>query len=138
MESKIKDIIGENKLDVIVGLEARGFLFTPLAIELQCSFVPVRKSGKLAGKCTEFIYEKEYGKDAFEIQSDSLNADPTVLLVDDLLATGGSLFAAQALVRKIAPRAKVLGAFVVIEIDQLNGRKLLEKENISVHTLYHS
>ena len=79
----------ENKPDIIVGLEARGFLFAPtLALRLGCGFVPIRKKGKLPGPTTEVAYEKEYGKDYFAIQSDAVKPGQKVLVLDDILATG--------------------------------------------------
>ncbi|OLL24045.1 Adenine phosphoribosyltransferase [Neolecta irregularis DAH-3] len=77
------------KPDVIVGLEARGFLFGPsLALSLNCAFVPIRKGGKLPGKCLQSIYQKEYGEDIFEIQEHSIKPGQRVIIVDDILATG--------------------------------------------------
>lgn len=77
------------KPDVIVGLEARGFLFgSSLALRLGASFVPVRKKGKLPGPCETAVYQKEYGEDFFQIQSDAVKPGQKVLVVDDLIATG--------------------------------------------------
>lgn len=77
------------KPDVIVGLESRGFLFGPsLALRLGAAFVPVRKQGKLPGKLETEGYEKEYGTDFFQIQSDAIEKGQTVLIVDDIMATG--------------------------------------------------
>jgi adenine phosphoribosyltransferase len=77
------------KPDMIVGLEARGFLFGPsLALRLGCGFAPVRKQGKLPGKCETAGYEKEYGTDFFQIQADAIKSGAKVLIVDDIIATG--------------------------------------------------
>lgn len=79
-----------SNVNVIVGLEARGFLFSLLiAAELGISCVPIRKKGKLPGKCKSYEYQLEYGTDYFEIQEDSIKAGQRVIIVDDLLATGG-------------------------------------------------
>lgn len=77
------------KIDVVVGLDARGFLIGPiLALRLGAAFVPVRKAGKLPGACSSAIYEKEYGSDTFEMQKDAIQPGQTVVIVDDLIATG--------------------------------------------------
>src|SRR5690606_22617202 len=80
-------------VDVVVGLEARGFLFGPsLALRIGAGFVPVRKRGKLPGECVSVAYEKEYGTDYFEMQSDAIKPGQKVVIVDDIIATGKSLF----------------------------------------------
>uniref|UniRef100_A0A914MLF7 adenine phosphoribosyltransferase n=1 Tax=Meloidogyne incognita TaxID=6306 RepID=A0A914MLF7_MELIC len=130
----------KNKIDLVAGLEARGFsifdtqkrnfkgfLFGPIiALELGIPFVPVRKQGKLPGPVISASYQKEYGKDVFEVQQDVLSAGQRVLIVDDLLATGGSLHAAEQLVKQTG--ATVYANFVVIELGDLNGRKVLGSE----------
>ncbi|KAL7074155.1 hypothetical protein ACQ4LE_006317 [Meloidogyne hapla] len=117
----------KNKIDLIAGLEARGFLFGPIiALELGIPFVPIRKQGKLPGAVISASYQKEYGKDVFEVQQDALSAGQRVLIVDDLLATGGSLRAAEQLVKQTG--AEVYANFVVIELGDLNGRKVLSSE----------
>jgi len=89
------------KIDVVVGLDARGFLFGPLiALRLGAAFVPVRKRGKLPGKCVTAEYAKEYGVDTFEMQEGAIPHGANVIVVDDLIATGGSASAAGELVRK--------------------------------------
>lgn len=78
---------------ITIGLDARGFLFGPgIAIKLGASFVPVRKEGKLPGETVGLKSEKEYGKDVLEIQHDAITAGQTVVIVDDLVATGGNIF----------------------------------------------
>ncbi|OQV16576.1 putative Adenine phosphoribosyltransferase [Hypsibius exemplaris] len=110
------------KIDLVAGLEARGFLFGPsLADRLGCGFVPIRKPGKLPGKLVSVDYEKEYGKDVLEVEEDAIKPGSRVLLVDDVLATGGSLAAAAELVRKCG--GTLVGSFVVVEMAFLNGRK---------------
>lgn len=90
LELHIQDCYGdEQKPDVIVGLEARGFLFGPsLALRLGAGFVPVRKQGKLPGPTETAAYEKEYGEDFFQIQADAIKPGQKVLVVDDIIATG--------------------------------------------------
>lgn len=109
------------KIDVVVGLEARGFLFGPiLAQRLKCSFVPIRKKGKLPGECIQVSYELEYGTDIFEAQKSAIKKDQKVIIVDDLLATGGTMKAACDLVDKMS--GKVLECLVAIELTDLKGR----------------
>lgn len=86
---QIEETFPSNKPEVVVGLDARGFLFGPtLALRLGVPFVPVRKSGKMPGICFTEGYEKEYGRDEFQIQADSIQKNQKVLIVDDILATG--------------------------------------------------
>ncbi|KAL1963234.1 hypothetical protein VTN77DRAFT_8559 [Rasamsonia byssochlamydoides] len=119
--------------DVIVGLEARGFLFGPsLALRLGASFVPVRKKGKLPGPCVTQTYEKEYGQDYFQMQADALKPGQKVVVVDDIIATGGSAAAAGLLVQKLG--ATLLGYVFILELDFLKGR---EKLPAPVFTLLH-
>ncbi|KAG8704037.1 adenine phosphoribosyltransferase [Ceratobasidium sp. 395] len=81
------------KIDAIVGLDARGFLLGPIiALRLGAAFVPVRKKGKLPGKCTTAVYEKEYGADSFDMQEGAIAPGSNVLVIDDLIATGESFF----------------------------------------------
>lgn len=113
------------KIDYIIGLESRGFLFGPtLALALGVGFVPVRKAGKLPGKCVQATYQKEYGSDVFEMQEDAIPVGSNVIIVDDIIATGGSAFAAGELVEKVG--AKVLEFNFVMELDFLKGRDKLQ------------
>ena len=108
----------------IVSAEARGFIFAaPLALELNAQFVPVRKPGKLPFDTESFRYELEYGTDTLEIHTDALSAGDRVVLVDDLLATGGTVQACIRLVELL--QAKIVGCAFLIELDFLNGRKNL-------------
>lgn len=110
------------KVNVIVGLEARGFLFGPtLALRLGLPFVPVRKAGKLPGKVVSAAYELEYGSDVFELQEGAIKAGQQCVLVDDLLATGGSLKTAIKLIQLCG--GYVASAAVVIELNDLKGRE---------------
>ncbi|THZ04437.1 adenine phosphoribosyltransferase [Aureobasidium pullulans] len=111
--------------DVIVGLESRGFLFGPsLALRLNAGFVPVRKQGKLPGKLETEGYEKEYGTDFFQIQSDAIKKGQTVLIVDDIMATGGSAIAGGNLVKKIG--GDIIGYLFLMELEFLHGRDKLD------------
>lgn len=108
-------------IDAIVCIEARGFLLgAPLARELGCGLVPLRKPGKLPGATLEQRYALEYGTDALEAQAGALTPGARVLLVDDVLATGGTLLAAHALAQRM--EAHVVGAGVLLELAFLDGR----------------
>lgn len=123
-----------DKIDVVVALEARGFLFGPsLAMRLGAGFVPLRKRGKLPGPVEEANYEKEYGKDFLQIQSDAIKQGQKVVVVDDIIATGGSAAAAGSLVRKLG--GDLLGYAFILELDFLKGRNKLDAP---VHTLLSS
>ncbi|KAJ5496330.1 hypothetical protein N7463_008317 [Penicillium fimorum] len=112
------------KPDVIVGLEARGFLMGPsLALRLGASFVPVRKQGKLPGPCETQGYEKEYGQDFFQMQSDSIKPGQKVLVIDDIIATGGSAKAGGELIQKMG--GELLGFIFLLELEFLHGRDKL-------------
>ncbi|KAJ2787162.1 adenine phosphoribosyltransferase [Coemansia interrupta] len=111
-------------VDVVVGLDARGFLFGPLiAIKLGVPFAPVRKRGKLPGQVVSVTYMKEYGPDVFEMQADAIESGKNVVIVDDLLATGGSCKAAEDLVAQMNGKV-ILNAFV-ISLAGLEGDKKL-------------
>ena len=120
------------RIDVVVGIESRGFIFgAPIADILNCSFIPVRKPGKLPWKTESVSYELEYGTDALEIHKDAIAERQSVLIVDDLLATGGTAEATCKLVSKLGGNIK--GLSVLIELEDLNGRKRLNQYN--VHSL---
>ncbi|KAK9719415.1 adenine phosphoribosyltransferase [Basidiobolus ranarum] len=92
----------KEKIDVVVGLDARGFLLGPLiALRLGASFIPVRKAGKLPGPNIQVTYQKEYGPDTFEMNEDAIEPGQNVIIVDDVIATGGSAKAAGQLVEKL-------------------------------------
>jgi adenine phosphoribosyltransferase len=115
----------EGRIDKIVGIESRGFLFgMALAAELHVGFVPVRKPGKLPAATTEVRYALEYGSDALQIHTDAINPGDRVLVVDDLLATGGTADAARQLVTTLG--GEVLAALFLIELVDLRGRDKLE------------
>ncbi|KAF2875802.1 adenine phosphoribosyltransferase [Massariosphaeria phaeospora] len=119
------------KPDVVVGLDARGFLFGPsLALRLDAAFVPVRKKGKLPGPCETAGFKKEYGDDFFQMQADAVKPGQKVLVVDDIIATGGSAAAAGSLVKKLG--GSLLGYMFILELDFLKGR---DKLDAPVYTL---
>ncbi|MSO54099.1 MAG: adenine phosphoribosyltransferase [Rhodospirillales bacterium] len=117
--------ISRHQPDVLAGIESRGFLVAaPLALKLGLGFVMVRKKGKLPGKTVPHQYTLEYGNDVIEIQSDAVKPGQRVVVLDDLLATGGTLNAAITLFRKVG--AAVVGAACMIELTFLNGRSKLD------------
>ncbi|OJJ84048.1 adenine phosphoribosyltransferase APT1 [Aspergillus glaucus CBS 516.65] len=131
LELHILESAGGQKPDVIVGLEARGFLMGPsLALRLGVGFVPVRKQGKLPGPCETQGYEKEYGQDFFQMQADSIKPGQKVIIVDDIIATGGSAWAGGELVKKMG--GELLGFVFLLELEFLKGR---EKLSAPVYTL---
>jgi adenine phosphoribosyltransferase len=112
------------KFDVVVGAESRGFIFgIAVAQALACGFIPVRKPGKLPHRTTKAVYTLEYGQDSLEMHQDAFPAGSKVLIVDDLLATGGTMKACCELVEHLGGR--VAGCSVLIELNALGGRKLL-------------
>ncbi|EHK25168.1 uncharacterized protein TRIVIDRAFT_84984 [Trichoderma virens Gv29-8] len=124
LELQISQSFGATKPDVIVGLDARGFLFGPgLALRLGIPFAAVRKQGKLPGPCVTAEYVKEYGKDLFQMQQDAIREGQKVLVVDDIIATGGSAAAAADLVHQL--KGQVIGYLFILEIPGLNGREKL-------------
>lgn len=111
-------------VDKVLAVESRGFLFgSPLALSLGAGFVPLRKPGKLPRATWKEAYELEYGQAALEVHRDAVHPGERVLLVDDLLATGGTLKAARALAARL--EAEVVGATVLIELENLRGRRAL-------------
>jgi adenine phosphoribosyltransferase len=111
-------------VDAVVGIDARGFIFAAAAaIKLEAGFVPIRKKGKLPYQTLEQEYELEYGSAVVAVHVDALKPGSRVLLIDDLLATGGTAAAAAALVQRLG--AKILEASFLIELSFLNGRKKL-------------
>mgnify|MGYP001178980084 FL=1 len=117
LDNQIKDW----KPDVIAGIESRGFLFaTPLALRMNLPMVMIRKAGKLPGEVISYEYDLEYGTDTIQIQSDAIKSGQRVVIIDDLLATGGTLAASVKLCQKVG--GEVVGCSVVIELDFLNGR----------------
>jgi adenine phosphoribosyltransferase len=120
------------RVDVVVGIESRGFIFGgALAHQLRAGFVPVRKLGKLPAKTIEVEYELEYGRDALAIHEDAIQARQRVLVVDDLLATGGTMAATLRLIEQLG--GHVVGVVFMIELAFLHGREKLK--NYPVHSL---
>ncbi|KAL4613577.1 adenine phosphoribosyltransferase-like [Arapaima gigas] len=116
-------------VDLIVGVDARGFLFGPLLSQrLGIGFVLVRKKGKLPGPTVSVSYSLEYGEAEAEVQEDAVSPGQKVVLIDDLLATGGTLLAAYELMKK--QQAVVLGCLVLIELKALNGSRKLKNCNV--------
>jgi adenine phosphoribosyltransferase len=120
----LKDHYSGAKVDVVVGIEARGFIFAPaLAYALGAGFVPVRKPRKLPAACASVTYDLEYGTDTLEMHKDALDDGKRVLIVDDLLATGGTAAAAARMVTELG--GTVAGIGFVVELTFLNGRQKL-------------
>ena len=118
--------------DLIVGIESRGFIVgSALATQQKTGFVPVRKKGKLPGKVLGVDYTLEYGRDRLEIQSDAFEGNPRVLLVDDLLATGGTVNAASKLIKKAG--GQLVGCAFIIELSALKGRESIP--NVPINSL---
>jgi len=113
------------KPDIIAGVEARGFIFgAALADRLNVGFVPIRKKGKLPSETVSYTYELEYGVDCIEMHKDAVKVGQRVVIVDDLLATGGTAAAASKLINEVG--GNVAGYHFMMELDFLNGRKLLQ------------
>ena len=132
---EITKVVKKHKISKIVGIESRGFLFGMTAsYKLGLPFIPIRKSGKLPGKISKVKYKLEYGHDVIEIQSSSIKKSDNILLVDDLIATGGTAVASIKLLRKF--NNKRIVSFFVIELENLNGAGQLKKEGIEVLSIY--
>ncbi|GIM28641.1 adenine phosphoribosyltransferase [Clostridium polyendosporum] len=119
----------DKKIDVVVGPEARGFIFgVPVAYALGVGFVPVRKKGKLPADTVAVEYDLEYGKDCLEIHKDAIKPGQRVAIIDDLLATGGTIGAVAKLVEQVG--GEVASLLFTIELTELNGREKLNKYDI--------
>jgi adenine phosphoribosyltransferase len=124
----------DKKVDLILGMEARGFIFAPaLAYRLNAGFVPVRKVGKLPAATVKFDYALEYGTNSLEMHKDAIEKGQRVLIVDDLLATGGTAEATAKLATLLG--AEIAGLGFVVELDFLHGRDKLK--NYDVMSLLH-
>ena len=125
----IVDYLKDKKIDLIVGPEARGFIFgVPVAYALGIGFIPVRKPGKLPWDTVKVEYDLEYGKDALEIHKDSIKPGQRVAIVDDLLATGGTIAAVAKLVEQAGGEVVTLN--FLIELEELRGRDKLKGYDI--------
>lgn len=125
MQSYLKDM----DLDVIVGLESRGFMFgVPIAYNLHKAFVPVRKKGKLPCETISQTYDLEYGSEEIEIHKDAIRPGQKVAIVDDLIATGGTVEAAVKLIERLG--GEVVKIVFLMELEGLNGREKLEGYNV--------
>tara|TARA_Y100000816_G_C26079942_1_gene569046 strand:- start:1211 stop:1732 length:522 start_codon:yes stop_codon:yes gene_type:complete len=119
----------DSKIDAIVGVESRGFIFgSPLALKLKTKFVLARKPGKLPSKTIRYDYDLEYGSDAMEVHIDSIKKNDRVLIVDDLLATGGTANAVAKIVENL--KGELVSLAFLIKLKSLNGDKKLNPYNI--------
>lgn len=125
----LAEYVKDKEVDVVVGPEARGFIFgAPLAYKLGAAFVPVRKKGKLPCETVEVEYDLEYGKDSLEIHKDAIKPGQKVVIVDDLLATGGTIEAVAKLIEKSG--GELVGMEFVIELTDLKGRDKLKNYDV--------
>ncbi|MCL7409749.1 adenine phosphoribosyltransferase [Marivivens donghaensis] len=133
IDQLLEPYVGQ-KIDKVIGLEARGFILGgAVAHQLGVGFVPVRKKGKLPGKTLSQDYKLEYGEATVEIHEDALEAGERVLIVDDLLATGGTAVAGIKLVEQLG--AQVVSCAFVVDLPELGGRKVLTDMGLDVHTI---
>ena len=121
----------DEKIDYVAGIESRGFIFgAPLACRLNAGFVPIRKPNKLPADTIKESYSLEYGTDTIEMHADAVKTGDRVLVIDDLLATGGTAVAACKLVKKVG--AEVVASAFIIELDPLKGREKIEATGVKV------
>ena len=127
---EIIEDLKDKEVDLIVGPEARGFLMgTPVAYGMGVGFIPVRKPGKLPGEVESYEYDLEYGSNILEIHKDAIKPGQRVAIVDDLLATGGTMEAAAKLIEKLG--GEVVSMQFLIELEDLDGRAKLAKYNVN-------
>lgn len=135
MSNALCDYYKDKGITKVVGIESRGFFMaTAICTRIDAGFVPLRKPGKLPAETISESYQKEYGTDTIEIHKDALTEDDVVLLHDDILATGGTVFAAIKLIKKF--NVKKIYLNFIGEIDFLGGREKIDKE-IDVYSLFH-
>ena len=121
----------DERIDYVAGIESRGFIFgAPLACRLNAGFVPIRKPNKLPADTIKESYSLEYGTDTIEMHADAVKEGDRVLVIDDLLATGGTAVAACNLVKKVG--AEVVAAAFIIELEPLKGREKIEAKGVKV------
>lgn len=131
---RLEENVAPHEPDLLMGIESRGFLTTaPLALELGCGFAMIRKKGKLPGATVSHTYDLEYGTDTIEVQADAITPGQRVVIMDDLLATGGTAAAAVELVRKLG--GTVCATSFIIELAFLNGRAKLEALDVPTTSL---
>lgn len=132
---KMSEQVKDKKIDLIVGAESRGFLIgSALAYKMNCGFIPVRKKGKLPYKTISEEYALEYGTDTLYMHEDAIKKGDNVLVVDDLIATGGTALAMIKMVEKLG--GNIIGSSFLIELEELNGRKEIEKYPINILIKY--
>lgn len=120
----------DEKIDIVVGMESRGFIFSaPMALHLGAGFVPVRKLGKLPSETISIEYELEYGTNTLEVHRDAIKPRQRVLIVDDLLATGGTVLGTIDLVKQL--KGEIVGLSFLVELGFLNGRERLDEYPIN-------
>jgi adenine phosphoribosyltransferase len=133
IDQMLHPFAGEN-IDKVVGLEARGFIIGgAIAHQLTLGFVPIRKKGKLPGATISEAYQLEYGEAVMEIHDDAIQPGERVLVVDDLLATGGTAAAGIRLIERLG--GEIVGCAFIIDLPELGGRKVLENMGMDVHVL---
>ena len=131
MQEKLKDV----EFDVVVGPESRGFIFgVPIAYNLNKAFIPVRKKGKLPCETVEIEYDLEYGSAVIEMHKDSIKPGQKVVIIDDLMATGGTIEAIIKLVERLG--GEVVKTVFLMELEGLNGRKKLEGYDVETVIAY--
>lgn len=122
------------KIDKVIGIESRGFIFgAPLAYKLNVGFIPIRKKGKLPGETISVNYDLEYGTDQIEIHTDSLQKGERVVLIDDLIATGGTALAAIELINKM--EAEIIETFFFIDLNFLGGAQSIKELGYKVFSI---
>jgi adenine phosphoribosyltransferase len=120
----------DDQIDLVVGMESRGFIFSaPMALHLEAGFVPVRKLGKLPSETISVEYELEYGTNTLEVHRDAIRPGQRVLIVDDLLATGGTVLGTIQLIRQL--KGEIVGLSFLVELGFLKGRERLDGQRIS-------
>ena len=134
MVEQLAEPYRSRQIQTVVGIESRGLILgAALAYVLQTGLVPVRKAGKLPAKTVKASYSLEYGEATTELHADAVSPGTRVLIVDDLLATGGTAEAAIALVRKL--KGEIVGLIFLVELAFLKGRKRLERHGVEVRSL---
>ncbi|HEX9634849.1 MAG TPA: adenine phosphoribosyltransferase [Candidatus Limnocylindria bacterium] len=129
---RMADAVKDERIDLVVGMESRGFIFAaPLAYKLRAGFVPVRKLGKLPAETIEVEYDLEYGTATLEVHRDAIKPGQRVVIVDDLLATGGTVIGTIELVRRLG--GEIASLAFMVELTALNGRNKLGE--FTIHTL---